>query len=94
MNLYTVPETHIKANFRANLTPSLRSRQITAVYNLMRDHKWRTLADISEILQQPIQSISARLRDLRKDQYGGLKVEREVYTFKPLVFIYRVGDAD
>lgn len=90
MQLYTVPEAYIKPHYIPTIDRSLRSRQITAVYNLMRDHKWRTLEDISDTLQQPIQSVSARLRDLRKAKFGGYVVEREVYTYKPLVFVYRV----
>lgn len=52
------------------------SRQARAVWNVMRDKKWRTLPEIASVLEEPEQSISARLRDLRKPRFGGWNVER------------------
>lgn len=43
--------------------------QFKKVKELMDDHKWRTLREISESTQAPEASISARLRDLRKLGY-------------------------
>jgi hypothetical protein len=53
------------------------SRQAQVVLDLMRDGKWRTLADIAGRTQEPEASISARLRDLRKERNGSYRVERE-----------------
>jgi len=50
--------------------------QLTRVYGVMRDHAWRTLADIAAATNDPEASVSARLRDLRKDKFGGWIVER------------------
>lgn len=36
-----------------------------------------TLRELSEALHYPEASISARIRDLRKDRWGGLTVERQ-----------------
>ena len=53
------------------------NRQAAAVYELMQDKHWRTLAEIALATGEPEPSISARLRDLRKDRFGGFVVERE-----------------
>ena len=50
--------------------------QMMRVYSTMRDRQWRTLAEISAITDDPEASISARLRDLRKERFGEHAVER------------------
>jgi len=52
------------------------NRQARAVYDLMRDGRWRTLSEIEHEIGEPQPSISARLRDLRKVQFGCHKIER------------------
>lgn len=64
------------------------SRQARAVWNVMRDNRWRTLPEIARVLEEPQQSISARLRDLRKDRFGGWDVQREYVAHG--VWRYRV----
>lgn len=51
--------------------------QLERVFVLMQDARWRTLAQISGEIGGSEASISARLRDLRKEQYGGHGIERE-----------------
>ena len=51
-------------------------RQLEAVKGLMADGRGRTLAEISEITGYPEASVSARLRDLRKDRFGAYYVDR------------------
>ena len=48
------------------------------VFNCMKDGFWRTLAEIEEVLGagHSQAGISARLRDLRKEKFGGHTVER------------------
>jgi len=46
------------------------------VYDLMADRKWRTLSEISAATGDPEASCSARLRDLRKSEFGGCTVDR------------------
>ena len=46
------------------------------VLSLMLDSKWRTLRQIAQETGDPEASVSARLRDLRKPQFGGYAVER------------------
>jgi hypothetical protein len=57
-------------------------KQLRAVYDVMADGQFRTLTAIADavkantgIVASP-QSISARLRDFRKEKFGGFKVNR------------------
>lgn len=52
------------------------SGQVLRVFDVMRDGKWRTLAEIERITGDPQASVSARLRDLRKVRFGEFIVER------------------
>jgi len=51
-------------------------RLLDRVRDLMRDGRWRTLAEIVELCGGSEAGVSARLRDLRKPQHGGRRVER------------------
>ena len=46
------------------------------VYAFMRDGEWRTLAEIAAACGGTEASVSARLRDLRKERFGAYAVER------------------
>lgn len=50
-------------------------RQAQGVFGVMRDGQWRTLAEISAATGYPEASISARLRDFRKEKFGAHTVE-------------------
>ena len=50
------------------------------VYMLMRDERWRRLSLIAYHTHSPEASVSARLRDLRKDKFGGHTVNRRRVT--------------
>ena len=45
--------------------------QIKRVFDCMIDCRWRTLREIADITHDPEASISAQLRHLRKDRFGG-----------------------
>jgi len=45
--------------------------QILRVFDCMKDSRWRTLSEIEEITGDPQASISAQLRHLRKERFGG-----------------------
>jgi hypothetical protein len=47
------------------------------VFKLMKDGHWRTLPEIVSVTGGTEASVSARLRDLRKDKFGGYDVDRE-----------------
>lgn len=50
--------------------------QHARVFDLMKDGCWRTLAMISLETRDPESSVSARLRDFRKERFGSHGVER------------------
>lgn len=51
-------------------------KQLRRVFEVMKDGGWRTLSEISEITQDGEASVSARLRDFRKDRFPGFRVFR------------------
>lgn len=52
------------------------ARALAAVRDLMLDGEWRSLAAISATTGFPEASVSARLRDLRKEKFGRFTVDR------------------
>lgn len=50
--------------------------QLHRVRSLMLDGSWRTLGEIQREVGGSEASVSARLRDLRKERFGGWSVER------------------
>jgi len=64
------------------------AKQYDAVFDLMKDGMPRTLHEIESATGYSVASISARLRDMRKDKFGGHQVVR-VYIAKGL-HSYRV----
>jgi len=59
------------------------SRQYSACFSLMSDHKWWTLSKLSDEVSIRIgkhaseASVSARIRDMRKEKFGGHVVDRQ-----------------
>lgn len=54
------------------------TKQILRVYEAMRDSQWRTLAEIESITGDGQASISAQLRNLRKDRFGAHEVNKRI----------------
>jgi hypothetical protein len=50
--------------------------QLQAIYDLMKDGKHRTLHEIAAAVKAPESSVSAQLRHLRKERFGGHTVNR------------------
>jgi len=50
--------------------------QIMKIKELMKDGVWRSLQDIERLTGEPQASISAQLRHLRKERFGGHTVNR------------------
>lgn len=50
--------------------------QHARVFALMKDGRWRSLSAIAAATKDPEASISARLRDFRKDRFGAHGIER------------------
>lgn len=61
--------------------------QMKRVTEVMDDGEWHTLFDLSAATDDPLQSVSARLRDMRKERFGGHTILRR-YVSKG-VFEYR-----
>jgi hypothetical protein len=65
--------------------------QLDRVWGVMKDGAWWTLEEISVVVQAPTASVSARLRDLRKERFGGWTVERRRRGLASAgIFEYRV----
>jgi hypothetical protein len=61
--------------------------QVLKIIELMKDECWRTLRQISELINEPEASISAQLRHLRKERFGGHTVNKDhlgkgLYTYQ------------
>lgn len=54
--------------------------QALAVFNVMKDGQWRTLRQIADLVRCQETSVSARLRDFRKPQFGKMVVEGQRLT--------------
>lgn len=52
------------------------SKLLGRVYEFMSDHQWHTLPELKSRCGGTEASVSARLRDLRKNRYGCHPVER------------------
>lgn len=64
--------------------------QMLRVFSLMRDGNWRTLREIAELTGDPEASVSAQLRHLKKERFGGHGLEKEhvgngLYLYKLVV---------
>ena len=64
-------ETYERARDHARL-----NAQLARVLTVLKDGQWHTLAGLSAQTGDPEASISARVRDLRKEKFGGYVVER------------------
>lgn len=71
------------------------ANQLGRIYNLMRDHEWRTLDEIHAATGEPAASVSAQLRHLRKPRFGTYRVEKR-HRGDPVhgLFEYRVLPPD
>lgn len=63
---------YVPALDRARLTG-----QIERIYHAIKDGKWRTLREIQELTGDPEASISAQLRHLRKERFGGHTLNKQ-----------------
>lgn len=64
-------ETYHRARDLSRLNAQARD-----VYEYMAHGDWRTLSDISANTGHPEASVSARLRDMKKERFGGFKIEK------------------
>lgn len=64
------------------------------VFHLMRDGAWRSLGEIQKITGGSEAGVSARLRDLRKQKFGGHRVDRRRREGADGLWEYRVVEAN
>jgi hypothetical protein len=62
--------------FDAALDGVRLNRQQSDVWAVVRFGKWITLAELSRLTGHPEASVSARLRDFRKEKFGSFEVDR------------------
>ena len=72
-----ITEPHFNGpDYRPKSDFSRLSKQHQRIKALMKDGKWRTLNEISEVTNDPEASISAQLRHLRKKRFGSYVLEK------------------
>lgn len=80
LTIFDIPRDFTRVRFDGpDVTPRDQVRlgkQLEAIYELMRDGSWRSLASIEAATGYPQASISAQLRHLRKPRFGKYTVER------------------
>lgn len=74
---FTAPPRFNGADYQPDRDNARLSGQLQRVFDCMKGGQWRTLPDIAKITGDPEASISAQLRHLRKDRFGGHTVNRE-----------------
>ena len=77
------------ATFNSDTDTIRLNQQCTDVWAYMRDGRWHTLRAISQATGHPEASVSARLRDYRKQRFGSHTVER-ISLHPRRVHIYRL----
>jgi hypothetical protein len=76
--------------FSAEIDGARLNRQAFDVWHAMRDMAWHTLPELSTRTGHPEASVSARLRDFRKERFGGHEVQRERIPFGNGLHRYRL----
>jgi hypothetical protein len=64
--------------------------RMNRIFELMKDGKWRTLREVSDVSGTPEASASSALRDFRKAKFGGYTVEKRyvsngLYEYKLII---------
>lgn len=85
---------HDGETYRRDLDRGRLNAQASRVWELMSDGGWRTLDEIAAATGDPPASVSARLRDFRKEKWGARIVQRRRRAEAERgIFEYRVGAA-
>jgi len=88
-NPYNYLGTHFDGKtYNPVLDHARLTNQLARVYEVLKDGRWYTLRELSILANGPEASIGARLRDLRKDKFGGHTVDRR--RKKGGLFLYRL----
>lgn len=70
------------------------SGQLKKVYELMKDGGWFTIRQVARHVGCCEVSAASRMRDLRKERFGGHRVKRKRDQSRPGVFRYRLISRD
>jgi hypothetical protein len=76
--------------FNEDLDGDRLRKQLAAVWHVMSDGQWRTLEQLAKEADAPEPSVSARLRDFRKERFGSYRVERQRIPNGNGLHIYRI----
>lgn len=76
--------------YNATLDGPRLKRQFDLVFDKMADGQWHTLSDLAQHSGGTEAAVSARVRDFRKDSFGGHTVERERVPGKKGLWRYRL----
>lgn len=68
--------------------------QLGRVYSMMRGGQWWRLRELVELCGGTEAAISARIRDLRKEKWGGHTVQRRRVVGANGLWEYRLADGD
>lgn len=66
--------------------------QLERVKKVLLDGRWHTVAAIAETIRAPEPSVSAQIRNLRKEENGGYEIETK--RADDGLFIYRMVQGD
>jgi len=83
------------SDFKAKHDYGRLKGQVKRVFDLMSDGQWRSLDTIAQLTGDPHASISAQLRNLRKERFGGHTVlKKRSGNKKSGLFVYRLAEDD
>lgn len=66
------------------------SIQYKRIFDLMEDAIWRTLGEIADATGDPQASISAQLRHMRKERFGGHKINKARVALDSGLWVYQL----
>ena len=77
LNLFNQPPLFYGSDYDPELDRKRLSGQMLRVFEYMRNEKWMTLYEISSSINEPESSVSAQMRNLRKDRNGNHTIEKQ-----------------
>lgn len=60
------------------------------VFSVMSDGNWHRLSELANKCEGSETSVSARIRDMRKDKFGGFQVDRKRHATQKGLWLYRL----
>jgi len=77
LNLFTQPPLIQGSDYDPKLDGVRLTGQMLRVFEYMRNGKWMTLFEIADSINEPESSVSAQMRNLRKDRNGNHTIEKQ-----------------